>query len=124
MFFKHFILSAVVGLVTTLLTALAFLPNYSASESRVVTFASDPPSASATSAPVGALEAARAYAHEHDHSDCVDPAHARLDDVILTFPSEPRAEAVVTPVGFDEALRSGEFGRWNVLACRAADRTS
>ena len=75
-------------------------------------------------APADALEAARAYAQEHDLTDCVDPAHARLDDVILTYPDEPRAGTVITPVGFDEALRSGELGRWNVLACTAPDRES
>ena len=41
---------------------------------------------------------------------------AKLDVSAWPTPGEP--------VGFDEALVSGELGRWNALACRRADRAS
>ena len=119
MLFKSFITSAVVAFVSALLISVALLPGMATREPRTVDFTTEPVGA-APAAPTGALHAARAYAEEHGLTDCVDPAHARLDDVILTVPSDPRADVVVTPVGFDEALASGELRRWNVLSCRAA----
>src|SRR5699024_60577 len=68
--------------------------------------------------PVGALEAALAYTATNDLTDCVSPAHARLDDVVLTVPNDPKLVSSVVAVDFDGALRSGEEERWNVLACR------
>lgn len=121
MFFKSFITSAVVAFVAVVVAGVAILPGYVAQETRTVEFTTVEPSAVAPSAPVDVLEAARAHADEHGLTDCVDPAHARLDDVVLTVPSDPAAEVVITPVGFDEALASGELGRWNLLSCKAAD---
>lgn len=123
MFFKSFITSAVVAFVTALVAGVAILPSYVARQERTVESTTVAPGATTPSAPVGALETARAHAREHGLTDCVDPAHARLDDVILTVPSDPEAAVVITPVGFDEALRSGSLGRWNVLSCRVAEQT-
>lgn len=124
MFWRVFMKSALVAFVAALVASAAVLPEYLGQEARVVEFTTVPSTAGAASAPMGALEASRAHADEHGLTDCVEPAHARLDDVILTFPSEPVAGAVVTPVGFDEALESGELGRWNVLACKPAGQAS
>lgn len=121
MFFKSFITSAVVAFVAALVVGVAILPINGAGQGRTVEFTTVAPSATGHTLPVGALDAARAYAGEHGLTDCVDPAHARLDDVILTIPSDPLGGKVITPVGLDEALESGSLGRWNVLACRAAD---
>ncbi|WP_338751749.1 hypothetical protein [Janibacter alittae] len=123
MFFKSFITPAVMAFVAVLVAGVAILPEYLGQDRRTVEFTTVEPSATAPVAPVGALELARAHAEEHGLTDCVDPAYARLDDVILTVPSDPGADAAITPVGFDEALASGELGRWNVLSCKAADRS-
>lgn len=121
MFFKAFITSAVVAFGAALVAGVAILPGVVTQQARTVEFTTAQPSA-VPNAPMGALEAALAHAGQHGLTDCVDPAHARLDDVVLTVPSQPGAEPTITPVGFDEALASGELGRWNVLACKAADR--
>lgn len=118
---KSFITSAVVALVTVLIAGVAILSGSTEGEVRTVEFTTVAPSASAHSVPVGAVDAALAYAAEHELVDCVDPAHARLDDVVLTVPTDRLAGLVITPVDFDEALRSGELGRWNVLSCRAVE---
>ena len=121
MFFKAFITSALMAFVAALVVGVAILPGVDTQQARTVEFTTVEPSASAPTAPVGALEAALAHADVHGLTDCVDPSHSRLDDVVLTVPSDPGAEVVITAVGFDEALVSGELGRWNVLACKAAD---
>lgn len=122
MFFKTFMTSAVVAFVAVVIASVAILPEFVAQEPHQVDFITAPPTAAAPSAPADALEAAQA--HEQGLTDCVDPSRARLDDVILTVPSEPLAGAVITQVGFDEALESGELGRWNVLACKPAGRAT
>lgn len=120
MFFKTFMTAAVIGFVAALIAGAAVLPEHLAPEARTVDFTTAPSSASGSDAPIDALDAAWAHAEEHQLTDCVDPAQARLDDVVLTFPHEPLAGDVITPVDFDGALESGELGRWNVLACKAA----
>ncbi|WEV78746.1 hypothetical protein O9K63_02830 [Janibacter cremeus] len=122
MFFKAFITSALVAFLGALVVGVAVLPGVMTQQARTVEFTTSEPSASAPTAPMGALEAALAHADVHGLTDCVDPEHARLDDVVLTVPSDPGAEVVITEVGFDEALVSGELGRWNVLACAVVDR--
>lgn len=119
--FKAFFRCAVIGFVAAIIAGVAVLPHHLAPEARTVDFTTAPSSASGSSAPIDALDAARAHAEEHELTDCVDPAQARLDDVVLTFPHEPLVGDVVTPVDFDGALESGDLGRWNVLSCRAAD---
>lgn len=114
MFIKSFITAAVVMFVVA---GVVVLPAYQGQDARTVDFTTVPSHAE-PAVPVGALEVARDHAREHGLVDCVDPAHARLDDVVLTVPGGSDAEMVITSVGFDEALRSGERGRWNVLACR------
>lgn len=98
--------------------ALALVTGYrAAEETRTVDFSTAPATGPA---PAGALEAALAYAASNDLTDCVPPAQARLDDVVLTVPSDPKLVSSVIAVDFDRALRSGEEERWNVLACRPA----
>lgn len=95
---------------------LALVTGYRAhEETRTVDFSTEPATGPA---PVGALEAALAYAAANDLTDCVAPAHARLDDVVLTVPNDPKLVSSVAAVDFDRALRSGEEERWNVLSCR------
>lgn len=124
MFYKSFITSAVVVLMIAFVAGAAILPGYGTGEGRTVEFTTVTPTATVHTVPVGALGAARAYAAENGLTDCVDPARARLDDVILTVPGDPLAGMVVTPVGFDEALQSGELDRWNVLACKGVERAT
>lgn len=124
MFFKSFTTSAVVAFVAVIVASAAILPGHGAGEGRTVEFTTVSPSTTAPAAPLGVLDVAMAYAGEHGLTDCVDPAHARLDDVILTVPSDPLGGKVITPVDFDEALESGTHERWNVLACRAAEPAS
>ena len=114
MFVKSFITAAVVMFVVA---GAVILPAYSEEEPRTADFTTVPSHAE-PAVPVGALDVARDHARQHGLIDCVDPAHARLDDVVLTVPSGPDAELVIVPVDFDEALESGERGPWNVLACR------
>jgi len=110
---KTLIASAATSFVIVL--TLVLVPGHLAQdETRTVDFSTAPPRAPG---PPGALESARAYAATNGLTDCVAPAHARLDDVVLTVPDDPTAVAAVTMVDFDEALRSAENGRWNVLAC-------
>lgn len=115
--------SALVAFAAAVVAGVTILPGYAAQDPQVVEFTTAPPSAGEPSSPVGALEEARAHAQEHGLIDCVDPAQARLDDVILTFPNDAVAGAVITPVDFGGALESGELGRWNLLACKAAGQT-
>ncbi|WP_277455295.1 hypothetical protein [Janibacter sp. DB-40] len=122
MFFKAFITSALVAFLGALVVGVAILPGVMTQQARTVEFTTVEPSAAVPAAPMGALEAALAHAEAHGLTDCVDPAHARLDDVVLTVPGDAGADVVITEVGFDEALVSGELGRWNVLACAVADR--
>lgn len=120
MFVKHFIIAAFAAFVAAAIVAVWVASEEMSKEVRTVDFTVGAPGASGSSAPAGALEAARAYAEEHGLTSCAAPAHARLDDVVLTYPDDPLAGAVITPVGFDEALKSAEAGRWNVLACAPA----
>ncbi|HCE61093.1 MAG TPA: hypothetical protein DER11_06930 [Janibacter terrae] len=121
LFFTSFIRSAVVAFVAALVGGVAVLSTQVVQETPAVEFTTAGPSTVAPAVPAGALEAAHAHAEAHGLTDCVDPAHARLDDVILTVPADPGAEVVITPVGFDEALDSGALGRWNLLACSAGE---
>lgn len=121
--FQAFFRCAVIGFVAAVIAIAAVLPDYLESEPRTVDFTTAPSSTLGTSAPIEALDAAREHAEDHGLTGCVEPGLGRLDDVILTFPHEPLAGAVITPVTFDEALQSGELSRWNVLSCMAADHT-
>lgn len=119
MYYRAFIRAALVTFAVALVAGAIFVPSNAEEEGRVVEFTTVAPSVGGTGVgiPLGAPAAAREYARTHGLTECVAPADARLDDVVLTVPDGAGDPPVVTPVGFDEALRSGERGRWNVLAC-------